>query len=377
MNEIYLVVSALYSVMMLFLICGWNRGENNLNIKFLAHRPLVSIVVVFRNEARSIVRLLQSISKQTYGYANLEIILINDSSTDHSVPLIWEFQRESQVKIRLVDLQQIAGYKSHKKNGITQAVQLAEGKYIFCTDGDCALGEKVIESLMRLFIEDNLAFLSGPVKFFYKPDLRSKIMALEFSSLVGSAGACIKLGIPNMCNGASMLFKKEVFNMLNGYDGVESEISGDDEFLMKKIQKILPSRVSFAFDTESVVETNPPLSWKEFLHQRRRWASKWSKHKDKSTGFLAVWIFTFNLLLLLAPIFAYMGKLNFTVLAIVLVIRWIFDWIFLSKIARMLRQPIRLGVFMLTEFLYPIYAVFFGLLANFGSYEWKYREHKL
>lgn len=58
------------------------------NVKELGSSPLVSVIVTAKNEEEKIARCLRSVSKQSY--ANLEIILVDDSSTDRTTEIALE-----------------------------------------------------------------------------------------------------------------------------------------------------------------------------------------------------------------------------------------------------------------------------------------------
>jgi glycosyltransferase involved in cell wall biosynthesis len=89
--------------------------------------PLVSILIPIYNTAAYLTRAIQSILEQQY--ASLEIILINDGSTDASETIIRSFQ---DPRIRYVKNEQNMGLVYTLNKGI----DLSAGKYIARMDGD-------------------------------------------------------------------------------------------------------------------------------------------------------------------------------------------------------------------------------------------------
>ncbi len=91
--------------------------------------PLVSVVVPVYNVEKYLDRCVQSVVNQTY--ENLEIILVDDGSTDKSAPLCDSWAKaDSRIKV------------VHKKNsGLGMArntgLESACGKYIFFFDDLC------------------------------------------------------------------------------------------------------------------------------------------------------------------------------------------------------------------------------------------------
>lgn len=93
-----------------------------------APRPLISVIVPVYNTARYLEQCLSSLCSQTLH--NIEIVCINDGSTDASESIIKDFcARDSRV--RLVS-QNNAGVCAARKNGI----RLARGRYIGFVDSD-------------------------------------------------------------------------------------------------------------------------------------------------------------------------------------------------------------------------------------------------
>ncbi|WP_330623213.1 glycosyltransferase family 2 protein [Kineothrix sp. MSJ-39] len=120
---------------------------------------LISIIVPVYNVEKYLARCIDSILKQSY--SNLEIILIDDGSTDTSGTICDQYTMKDQ-RIRVV----------HKKNeGLGYArnsgIELANGKYITFIDSDDYIGEKHIEKMYNLIINTNTdTCLAGHTKVY-------------------------------------------------------------------------------------------------------------------------------------------------------------------------------------------------------------------
>lgn len=107
-------------------------------------KDLVSIVVAIYNIDAFIDKCIVSIIGQTYGY--LEIILIDDGSTDKSGAICDDYaKRDSRI---IVIHQQNQGLSSSRNNGIT----VAKGKYITFIDGDDVIRADYVEKLYTAII---------------------------------------------------------------------------------------------------------------------------------------------------------------------------------------------------------------------------------
>src|SRR5690606_24407046 len=136
---------------------------------------------------------------------------------------------------------------------------------------------------------------SGGVRIRQDGNLFSALQAMEFASLIGSGAATLALGIPVMCNGANLAFRKEAFQQAGGYGDNNHVPTGDDVFLLRRIFSHDPRSVRFNAFPESVTETEPASTLSEFVRQRIRWASKWNLHPKPDSALLAAFVFFVHL----------------------------------------------------------------------------------
>lgn len=121
-------------------------------------RPLISIVVPIYNIEDYVRRCLNSIIGQTY--VNIEIILVDDGSTDNSSSICDEFaKKDSRVKVLH---KENGGLVSARKAG----VNIATGEYILNIDGDDWVEENWVEELEKQICQfpADMIFMSGYIK---------------------------------------------------------------------------------------------------------------------------------------------------------------------------------------------------------------------
>ena len=109
-------------------------------------RPLVSVIIPLFNYQKYIKWCLNSIIKQTYD--NIEIIVINDCSTDNSVEVVKKIQSNVN-NIILIELKKNSGYSVAKNEGII----VSKGEIITVLDADDMMTKKSIEKRERKLIE--------------------------------------------------------------------------------------------------------------------------------------------------------------------------------------------------------------------------------
>jgi len=135
-----------------------NRKGNSVNVKKnSANPPLVSIIIPVYNGERHIKFTLQSSMDQTY--RNIEIIVVNDGSTDGSLSIIEDCQ---QIDNRILCLsKENEGLVLARKTGLSKA----SGKYIQHLDADDTLLPDAIERLARRAEETNADIVAAPFYF--------------------------------------------------------------------------------------------------------------------------------------------------------------------------------------------------------------------
>ncbi len=108
----------------------------------------VSIIVPTYNKAEQLKRALDSILGQTY--SNLEVIVINDGSLDHTKDILQEYQQKDE---RIVAIyQENSGVSVARNVGIKRAT----GTYINFVDGDDAIAPDIIEKLVKKIEEEKV-----------------------------------------------------------------------------------------------------------------------------------------------------------------------------------------------------------------------------
>ncbi|WPP48887.1 glycosyltransferase [Catalinimonas niigatensis] len=341
----------------------------------------VSVIIPIRNEAKTILSLLEDIDHQSstdgshFSPQQLEVIVVDDQSEDDSVALVESYKSENfQLHLLALELpEKFVG--SHKKLAISQAIASAQGDIIMTTDGDCHLGPQWITTILHFLRAQNAVMVSAPVTFEQGKTRFEQLQLIEFASLIGAGAACMQAGIPNMCNGANLTFTKKAFLEVKGYEGSMHIPSGDDEFLMQKLHQRYPGQIYFLKNKEAVVHTAAQKSIKHFYHQRKRWAGKWKLHKSITTALLALGIFTFHALFIAACILTLTGAFPWKILLFLVTIKGIAEFVFLENVLNAMDKKLSILNFLVLQLIYSPYAVFFGIVANFGGYQWKERKY--
>jgi len=162
---------------------------------------LVSIIVGTYNGSQYIEEQLKSILEQTY--SSLEIIIVDDNSSDNTIEIIKEFQKEYS-NISLHEFGENVGYIKNFERGIS----LANGNYIALSDQDDWWMPSKIEVLIHQIKQYDLAYCDSTFVDKNLQELGSSFSATK--NLISSQNPLHFL-LDNCVSGHAALFKKSLF----------------------------------------------------------------------------------------------------------------------------------------------------------------------
>jgi cellulose synthase/poly-beta-1,6-N-acetylglucosamine synthase-like glycosyltransferase len=335
----------------------------------------VTVIIPARNEEKSIARCLQAVLDQDYPADLFEIIVVDDHSTDNTVSIVRSF---NQPNVRCLLLKDFVTntINSYKKKAIEVAITQSTGHLIATTDADCFMGNEWLQTIAVFYQQYHPACIAAPVSITCSHRFVEIFQALDFMTLQGITGAAVHEKIHSMCNGANFVYEKNAYYEVGGFTGIDTIASGDDMLLMHKIYQRYPDGALFLKSKEAIVYTQPIDTWKGFLNQRIRWASKADKYNDKRIFAVLVLVYFFNLLLLLLPVIAMI--INQVAAMIIfwfsmLILKTIVELLFLFPVAKFFSKQQILWWFPLAQPLHILYTVTAGWLGKFGKYSWKSR----
>ena len=367
-------ISIIYAALILFYKWKWNALREFESTDKIPSTK-VSVVIAARNESATIHSLLKSLQQQNFPSSHLEIILVDDCSEDNTVSIINNFKSNSALNIKVIELGKSNSTLSGKKAAITEGVKSSIGDLIITTDADSTAGKNWLRTIVLFYETHHPKMISAPVLITGESAFE-QMQSLEQISLIGTTASSMAGGFALMCNGANLAYEKKVFEELNGFENNNSTATGDDTFLMFKIDEAYPGSVMFLKSKDAIVYTKAQSTLKDFMQQRTRWASKISKYKNlyvPLTGALVVGI-NFCFLFLLAA-----GIINmnyFVPLIIIFGIKLIVDIMFLLEVSNFFSEKKLLKWFLFVEILYAFYILATAISSQVGGFSWKGRKLK-
>ncbi|HMI04151.1 MAG TPA: glycosyltransferase [Pedobacter sp.] len=377
--EIFSVVSfiacfltVLYVIVVLAFVRGWYK-LSNFKPGLKGGRTAVSIIVAARNEENNISKTLDDLLAQSYNKGLTEIIFIDDHSTDRTAEIIGSYSGHG---VKLISLNEDKALNSYKKKAIQTAIGQSNGKLIITTDADCRMGPRWLQTIVSFYEEKQHKMISSPVTFFEEKNFFEKAQSLEFLYLIGLGASTIGNKKPSTCNGANLAYEKEAFYEVGGFKGIDDLASGDDELLLHKIAARFDNNIGFLKNEDAIVFTHAKSTLKEFIQQRKRWASKSTRYKNKSIIVLGICIWAFNLTILINIGAGLFNDFYLKLALVQLFTKMLVELIFLKGVTGFAGRTKLLILLPVLNILHIIYIVYIGIAGNSGKYNWKDRMVK-
>ncbi|HWZ17011.1 MAG TPA: glycosyltransferase family 2 protein [Mucilaginibacter sp.] len=173
------------------------------------NQPLVSIALCTYNGSEYLKEQLDTLDGQTY--KNLELVIVDDGSSDGTIELLRQFAQNSSLNIKIYINDENLGYiKNFEK-----AISLCNGDYIALCDQDDVWDERKIETLVK-HIGDNLLIYHDSALINETGDpLGQKISNLR--NCYSGTDSRVFL-FENCVSGHAILFKKELLTFIDGFN---------------------------------------------------------------------------------------------------------------------------------------------------------------
>ncbi len=221
--------------------------------------PKVSIIIPCYNEEENIEETVKSLMKIDYPKNKLEILVIDDGSTDRT----YEIARRLAKKIK--NMKVFRKFQGGKASTVNFGIKKSTGQLIMVLDADTKLARNTLKKMVRLIMSDKKVMSVIPSLIPQNTnniiekwqDVEYRIM--NFTRLV--------LNLKNILNitPAASLYKKEFFKKYGFFD--EKNLTEDFEMGMRIISNGYNVLIS-----DAKAYTKVPSTFKQLKRQRVRWS---------------------------------------------------------------------------------------------------------
>ena len=228
------------------------------------YTPVVSILIPAHNEELVIGKILERMMNLTYPKDKLEVIVIDDGSTDATGKVADEFA-ETYDYIKVVHRPNGGGGKPAALN---DGIKFARGEIILTFDADYYPQIDIVEKLVAPFIDPEVGAVQGRVTVLNEDDsIVSKVVTLErIGGYRIDQQARDELSLIPQYGGTVGGFRKKALEEVGGWD--PSMLTEDTDLTIRLILK--GYQIRYVNDAESYEEA--VSSWRAYWNQRYRWA---------------------------------------------------------------------------------------------------------
>jgi cellulose synthase/poly-beta-1,6-N-acetylglucosamine synthase-like glycosyltransferase len=309
--------------------------------------PKVSIIVAARNEEAKISNCLASLSRIDYPTEKLEIIIVNDQSTDKTETIIKDLV-DKDSRFKLVNAESGTGHLIGKANALSQAIDKSEGEIILFTDADCDVPSTWVKSTVPYFTKE--IGIVGGFTVLKADSIFAGLQSLDWVFLYSVASATATIGFPLTAVGNNLAIRRTAYDAVGGYSKIPFSVT-EDYMLTRKIIEKTGLKMVFPLNKETVIASQACKTWSQLYHQRKRWGI--GALDMVSIGFFIFGIpYALNLLLLTSLFFT---PINIFLMA--LGIKFLFELLLESYALKKIGSLTYIKHFLFFEFYYFLYVL--------------------
>ena len=365
LSLIALCFAAIYFGIILGLRIGLSRLDRSVESQLYR----ISIIVAMRNEQDNVRSCLDALISQTYPQDRMEIIIVDDGSTDKTSDILHEYQ-ERYSFLKIIRNESTPPGLSSKKFVLNKAIENSIGKILLFTDADCVPQPEWAYAMASCFSPEvgmviGFSPLIDPTDSFI-----GKLLLLD--SLINGAVAAgsIGLGGAATCTGRSIAYRREVYEQVNGFDRIMHSISGDDDLFLQLVHKETDWKIRFAKDKDAVVPSYQTKTFKQFFTQKKRHlsAGKYYNFKLKIAYFL---FHLSNLFLFAFLAGSIISNKNILLAVLLFFAKLLMDWLFIVASSKTFNIRPGIKYFLFWEIFFLSYHLIISPVSWIGIVKWK------
>lgn len=225
--------------------------------------PSVSVLIPAWNEEVGVVKTLESVINTQY--PELEVIVINDGSTDQTDTVIKQFMDENPELVAEAKVRYIYKENGGKAQALNTGLEAARNEIIVTIDADSVMDEEAIMRIVQPFGDPEVAAVAGNVTIGNKKQSIGFIQQLEYLYGFYFKRADSVFSSVYIVGGAAASYRAETIREAGGFDG---EIITEDIELSTRLLN-LGHKVRYVPD--AITYTEGPADFSGLCRQRLRW----------------------------------------------------------------------------------------------------------
>ncbi len=246
-----------------FYALGYQSDKKKQKLLFTDEElPTVSVLIPVFNEEKSIKRTLESITSSNYPEGKLEVIIIDDGSTDNSLAIAKSFpEKMNGIKVRVFGNKENGG----KGAALNTGIKKSSSEIILSVDADTFIEPHSVRELMRYFKNPEVMCVS-PSMLVHKPrGLLQRIQQAEYLFGIFLRKAFTSVNAVHVTPGAFSAYRRTFLDKYGYYD--ENNLTEDLELALRVQSK------GYMIENcpNAPAYTIAMNTFKSLMIQRRRW----------------------------------------------------------------------------------------------------------
>ncbi|MFH1823220.1 MAG: glycosyltransferase [archaeon] len=224
------------------------------------HGATISIIIPARNEEVSIIRTLENIGKLQYPKDKLEVIVVDNNSTDNTFQLVQEYIKKAKFS-----LQVFKESKPGKNHAVNLGLEKAKGEFVSTLDADCFPESDCLKKMMGYFRDQQTVGVTASLSVYNPKGFWLRLQHVEYTLGIFLRKVFSLVNALHVIPGAFSLYRKAFFDKFGGF---KSAYHTEDIELALRIQTI-GYKITNSVDAKCFAVS--PHSFKGLLLQRMRW----------------------------------------------------------------------------------------------------------
>lgn len=266
------ITSALYIIHLGYYLVGasiydvWQRRRLYQLIKQgeIVYAPRVTVLIPAHNEEKVVIRCIESVLASSY--TDIDIIVVNDASTDMTRRLLSLYKRlHPEAPLRIIN-KRVNGGKGRALNDALR--RYAKTELVMMLDADSILSPKAIEHAVSYFTSPTVAGVAANVQIINQHTLLSILQKFEHMISYRSKKAYSISNCDFVIGGVASTYRTSIIKSVGFYD---TDTLTEDISLSLKIVAKGNRQNRILYGSDIMAKTEPVEGMAALFRQRFRW----------------------------------------------------------------------------------------------------------
>ncbi len=241
----------------------------------------VSVIICARNEASNLKQYLPAFLQQQYPV--YEVIVVNDNSSDESLNILLDFQKEyPNLAVLNLDYPHSGG----KKRALVAGIEAARFENLVLSDADCSPASPAWLQLMASPLNSGAQLVLGYGAYKHQPGWLNRWQRFETIYTAIQYFSFAISGIPYMGVGRNLAYRKNLFDRYGKLRGFRHLLSGDDDLFVNRAAR--PGATAWVLNPDAFTWSVPVRTWRGYYRQKKRHLSVGYHYRREHQWLLAM-----------------------------------------------------------------------------------------